>query len=234
MKALRVAAGIVNAICLLLFALYFSVQLPTFSLWFYEREFEKNGTYAQVNMEAEDLHAVTAHMIRYMRGAEDELNIETTVGGQTRLFFSEREIFHMEDVRLLFDGGRMIRNVSAMLFLLTGAFLFWQKRAGRTAALQCWRAVAFGLLGAFVVLSGIVAVSFNRAFTLFHEIFFNNDLWLLDARVDLLVNIVPTPFFIDIALFIGIVFAGILFLMGTFAAAMLRGRGDEAGIRREE
>ena len=230
MKALRVAAGIVNAICLLLLSLYFAVQLPTFSLWFYEREFEKNGTYAQVHMEKEDLHAVTSHMILYMRGIEDGLNIETTVGGERRLFFSEREIHHMDDVRLLFDGGRMLRNVSLALFLLTGAFLLWQKRDGWTAAMKCWRGAAFGLLGGFVVLGGVIAVSFSRAFTIFHEIFFNNDLWILDPRVDLLVNIVPTPFFIDIALFIGVVYAALLALTGIFAAAMLR---NESQAKRE-
>jgi len=224
MKVLRITAGTINAICLLLLALYFSVQLPTFSLWFYELEFEKNGTYAQVYMEKEDLHAVTAHMIDYMRGSEDDLNIETTVDGEKRLFFSEREIYHMEDVRLLFDGGQLIRNVSAVLLILTGAFLFWQKKDGWKAAMQCWRAAAFGLLNVFVVLGVTIAVSFNRAFTLFHEIFFSNDLWILDPRVDLLVNIVPTPFFTDIALLIGVVYASLLLMMGTFAAAMLRSR----------
>jgi len=223
MKGLRMAAGAVNAVCLVLLALYFSVQLPTFSTWFYEYEYAKNGTYEQVQVEKEDLLAVTAHMIDYMRGKEANLNIETHVAGEARLFFSEREVLHMEDVLGLFQAGRWIRNVSVMLFAATAAFLIASGKDWRSVIMKAWRAAAFGMLAGFACLGGLMAVSFDRSFTLFHEIFFNNDLWLLDPRVDLLVNIVPTPFFMDIALCIGIMFALALAVMGTCAAVILRG-----------
>lgn len=41
---------------------------------------------------------------------------------------------------------------------------------------------------------------------IFHHIFFNNDLWLLDPATDLLINIVPEPFFVDTASYIALVF----------------------------
>jgi len=56
----------------------------------------------------------------------------------------------------------------------------------------------------------------------FHEIFFNNDYWILDARVDLLINIVPYPFFITISVFIGGFFAMGLVVM--FIGSMLAQR----------
>ena len=34
---------------------------------------------------------------------------------------------------------------------------------------------------------------------MFHHIFFNNDLWMLNPDTDLLINIVPEPFFMDTA-----------------------------------
>jgi len=43
---------------------------------------------------------------------------------------------------------------------------------------------------------------------IFHQIFFDNDLWILDARTDLLINIVPEPFFMDTAARIAMLFAG--------------------------
>jgi uncharacterized membrane protein len=48
-------------------------------------------------------------------------------------------------------------------------------------------------------------------------IFFDNDLWILNPATDLLVNIVPQPFFIDIAIFIGALFvsASLLLILVT-------------------
>ena len=51
-----------------------------------------------------------------------------------------------------------------------------------------------------IVLIILMNVDFNKYFTIFHEIFFNNDLWLLDPNVDRLVNIFPENFFYDIAI----------------------------------
>lgn len=41
-------------------------------------------------------------------------------------------------------------------------------------------------------------VDFNRYFTYFHLIFFNNDLWLLNPNTDLLIQMLPEEFFISI------------------------------------
>jgi len=223
MKGLRTAAGIVNAIGLLLVLLYFAVQLPTFSLWFYEHEYEKNSTYEQVSMKKEDLHAVTKHMIDYMRGKEEMLNIETTVAGAPRLFFSDEEIIHMEDVLLLFDAGRLLRNIGAACFLLTAVFLSLCGKDGLSSGMKAWRGAAFGVLGGAALLGALIGIGFDKAFTIFHEIFFAGKVWQFDARTNLLVNIVPTPFFIDIAICIGVVFALSLVVMGTTAAVALRG-----------
>jgi len=223
MSVLRKMAGVVNALSLVLLALWFSVQLPTFATWFYAHEYEKNGTYAVVQMETDDLMAVTAHMIDYMRGKEDTLQVDTRVNGEVRPFFSEREILHMEDVRGLFDAGRVIQNVSAALFLVTAAFLIWSRKAGVSAMMKGWRAAALATLGVGVLTAVAMVADFDRAFTAFHEIFFNNELWLLDANVDLLVNIVPTPFFMDIAIVIGATFVLVLAVMETSAAVFLRG-----------
>ncbi len=44
------------------------------------------------------------------------------------------------------------------------------------------------------VLAGIISTDFNKYFIIFHHIFFNNDLWMLNPDTDLLINIVPEPF----------------------------------------
>ena len=56
------------------------------------------------------------------------------------------------------------------------------------------------------LLAAIVSTDFTKYFTVFHEIFFDNDLWLLNPNEDLLINIVPEPFFVDTAARIATVF----------------------------
>lgn len=56
------------------------------------------------------------------------------------------------------------------------------------------------------VLGLVISTDFTKYFVIFHHIFFNNDLWLLDPATDLLINIVPEPFFVDTASYIALVF----------------------------
>ena len=54
---------------------------------------------------------------------------------------------------------------------------------------------------------------------MFHHIFFDNDLWILDPSTDLLINIVPEPFFMDTAGRIALTFGlsiGFLFFVCLF------------------
>lgn len=46
-------------------------------------------------------------------------------------------------------------------------------------------------------LSLLGLIDFDWAFVKFHEIFFNNDLWLLDPRTDRLIQLMPIQFFIN-------------------------------------
>ena len=45
----------------------------------------------------------------------------------------------------------------------------------------------------------MISTDFTKYFVIFHHIFFNNDLWMLNPDTDLLINIVPEPFFMDTA-----------------------------------
>jgi len=231
MKKLLLASGVVNAICLITLILFVGIQLPAFGMWFYRWQYEMNDTYAQVNMEPEDLHEVTRHMIRYMQGREPDLQIMTTVGGEARTFFSEIEIRHMIDVYELFAIGLMVQNVLIVLFLLTlGLFLLKGRNHpaltgtppkegnGLRYLYRSWQIGTAAVFLGLASLVALIAVNWHHAFVVFHEIFFDNDYWILDARVDLLINIVPYPFFIATSVFIGGFFAlglALLFVIST-------------------
>lgn len=69
-----------------------------------------------------------------------------------------------------------------------------------------WRsAVTLGLfisLGALLVLIPIFFFAFDRAFVIFHKIFFNNDFWIFSYQKDPIIFYLPQSFFEKMALLI--------------------------------
>lgn len=207
MKVIHAALGIVGAFALMTVLFITSIEAVTY--WtpgYYEREYEKYGVLEDVHMEMEDLLDVTKEMMAYLRGHREDLHVPTVVNGQPREFFSEREIAHMEDVRGLFLAAIAIRRGCLVVMGTVLALLFVLKADLRRLIP---RAVCGGTLlffGILAVVAGIISTDFSKYFVVFHHIFFDNDLWILDPSVDLLINIVPEPFFMDTAARIGITF----------------------------
>jgi len=220
MRILKWAAGIAGAVCLVLLLLSGAIIILTFSLSFYERQNEKNGAYALVDMEKPELMRVTRHMLDYMRGKQAELNITATVGGERRLFFGETEILHMKDVKDLFTVCFAVRNISAVL--LAASVIFLLVTGSALFLLKCLRASGIAALALIALLAIAAAVNFERAFELFHEIFFDNDLWILNPKTDLLIRILPESFFADIAALIGAIFVSSTAAVTVAACLLIR------------
>lgn len=209
--------GIVCAFCLMITFLITAVEAVAY--WtpgYYEKEYTKYDVLDDLpEMTMEDLLTVTDEMMAYLRGRRDDLHVFTTMGGEYREFFTEREIAHMEDVRGLFIGGLWLRRIGLLVVALSAAWLyFWQKKDSQKRRRLLARVIPASLclgtgifFAAALVLIGIISTDFSKYFIVFHHIFFNNDLWLLDPRVDMLINIVPEPFFMDTAFRIAVVFA---------------------------
>lgn len=209
MKLLQRLPGIVCAFCLMIVFLITSVEAVTY--WtpgYYEHEYEKYNVTAAVRMEMDDLLQVTDEMMDYLRGDRDDLHVMTVVDGSPREFFNAREIAHMEDVQGLFLGAITLRRVclaaAAVCVLLMAALKADLKRT--LPRMLCAGTGLFFLLAAGIGL--LIASDFSRYFVVFHHIFFDNDLWILNPATDLLINIVPEPFFADTALRIGLTFGG--------------------------
>jgi len=207
----------VNALCVILLLLYAAVHLPTFSMEFYRWQYSVNDTLNVVSMQDDELMAVTQHMLDYMRGRTPKLQIEAVVDGHLRPFFSEREILHMIDVYDLFMLGNGIRNLAAALILVTIGLIEFMREPVLLTLAKAFRWVSATLIAALAGLTFLIALDFHHAFIIFHEIFFDNDLWLLDPATELLINIVPLQFFITLSSIIAAIFFALL--AGLFAAA---------------
>jgi integral membrane protein (TIGR01906 family) len=200
-----------------LFALLLtSVQIAVYSdMNFFEKEYTKYNVLEAVHMQMDDLMKVTDHLLGYMMGQEDDLVVETTIAGQTREFFNEREKTHMVDVRNLFLLGFKIRNLCVILvILLILAMKFFLREKLIPLLSKGFLTITVVISILFAGLGLLIARNFTKAFTIFHKILFpQNDFWILDPSTDLLINIVPEGFFVDMAVRIGMFFAGAIIIL---------------------
>lgn len=143
------------------------------------------------------------------------MSVITTVEGKEQDFFNEQDRLHMADVKNLFLGGLKLRWIllggSVLLFLIL-AF----RKVNLGEALPRAYFQALGICGGLTVVMGVLFASdFNKYFTIFHEIFFTNDLWLFDPETDYMIRMLPEGFFYDMVMRIGACFVGGLILLAA-------------------
>ena len=233
MKYIHYILGILFAFCLITSLLITSVEAVAY--WtpgYYEKEYTKYNVTADVHMEMDELLKVTHEMMAYLRGSREDLHVPAIVSGQSREFFNEREIAHMEDVRKLFIGGLMVRRICiAVACLCLLLLVFMKAEVGKILP----RSICAGTALFFALvcgLAGLISKNFTKYFVIFNHKIFDNDLWILNPETDLLINIVPEPFFMDTAARIALVFAGsvliifILCLFLLYRSRTARHKGD--------
>ncbi|MBB6214660.1 integral membrane protein (TIGR01906 family) [Anaerosolibacter carboniphilus] len=199
-----------------------TLQVFVFDKDFYLKEFSKYEIPKVTGMSMADLERVAEKMIRYLKDEDKDLVIEGTVKGERREVFGEREKQHMVDVKNLFQGGYFLRNIG--IFSIIAAILLLSRLAHR-ASTEIYKGIfhssilTFMLMGLLLIL---MQIDFYKYFTYFHEIFFDNDLWLLDPNKEVLIQMLPLEFFIDIATRVVLWFVGIMIAMGGIAYVRLR------------
>ncbi len=216
MKGLRWIAGgaaSVAAVVILLISGFQAAMYADFGV--YEREYTKYQVLRELDMEMEDAMYVTREMMAYLKGDRERLSVVTTVEGTEQDFFNEQDRLHMGDVQGLFLGGLALRRgafavlAAALVFLAAAC----RKEMWRTLA-RSFQAV-LGILAALILFLGIaMARNFNAVFTKFHEIFFDNDLWIFDPAEDYMIRMLPEGLFFDMVIRIGGIFlAGLTVLL---------------------
>lgn len=212
MKILHGIVGFLASIAMIVILLISSFEIGAYSdFGWYEKEYEKYDVLTDLEMEMSDAMEVTKEMMAYLRGNRQDLVVDTIVDGEEREFFNDREKAHMVDVMNLFIGGLWLRR-GAFIVLLISIIVLVGTKADWKRLLP--KSILIGM-GSFIGVTagaGLLFMSdFNKYFTIFHEIFFTNDLWLLDPDTDLLIRMLPEGFFMDMVIRIGVIF---LLLMG--------------------
>lgn len=231
MKMLHYIFGVMCAICIFIIILWTSVEMVAYNSNFYMRQYQINNAFNIVHISEEDLYTVTVRMIDYLKLRTDDLNVNVTIAGEDRPFFNQRELDHMVDVQDLFRLFKNIRLICiiflVLLFTLYKSRIFNKYsnslRVSPSKMLFSSTCITLILLVILSFILGVtIASDFDKYFIIFHEIFFFNDLWLLNPATDLLINIVPLTFFINITIHI-ITYFAVFIATVIFCVAFLSG-----------
>ena len=206
-KIFHYTLGIVASIAMVIILLITSFEIAAYSDYgWYEKEYLKYNVLDDLEMEIEDAMYVTEEMMAYLRGNREDLVVDTVVAGKPREFFNDREKAHMVDVQNLFLGGIDLRLGAAAVFVVALIILVFTKADWKKILPKSFL-IGVGIFVAAVgILAALIATDFNKYFTIFHEIFFDNDLWILDPRTELLIRMLPEGFFFDMVIRIGVIF----------------------------
>jgi integral membrane protein (TIGR01906 family) len=212
---------IIFTISLFLVLLFTSIQVVAFNLDYYESQYNKRNIANNVGMKQEELMKVTYNMLEYLKDNRDNLDIHAMVNGEVSEVFGNREKRHMMDVKTLFLTAMSMRNYSLIILCISLLYFLKYKYIG-LKALTCVKYTYISVLGFITLLCTILLINFNRYFTIFNHIFFSNDLWILNPKEDILINIVPETFFFETAIIILAIFSFTLILIIFIASRVIR------------
>ena len=173
---------------------------------FYEFEFNKNNTALKTGIDESDLSLVVDNIQDFFNEKSNEkIHMTTYIKGIKKKLFNSKEIRHMIDVK------NLILNIKFFNYLLWTAvliILLIKISLSKDKILNTFRVIAKSYLiySVSILISTLIllALSFRWIFYFFHIISFNNNLWILDPRTDYLIKIFEEIFFMDAAIFIGI------------------------------
>ena len=202
MKCLNIGVSIIIGVLLFFVLLFTSAEVIAYNINHYQWQYERHDIPEQTNMSLDELTKVTKNMIAYLKDSRRTLDMKAVIDGKEQEVFGEREKSHMVDVKKLFVIGTYMRNISFIILVIAIGYMVLRNKKLLTITFSMVKYVFAVIIMLILILSGLLLIDFNKYFTIFHEIFFSNDLWLLDPKTDILINIVPEIFFFQTAMII--------------------------------
>lgn len=192
-KLLAIARAILIALVILTGAIAVPILFRPFFYW-HIKPLDLPGI---TGLTVAEIKTAYREMLNYCIGLSDTFSVGV-------LPFSESGAAHFADVRQLFLLDFWVFVISAVL--LGGSF-FLKKQArlgGHTPGF--WSTAGLGV--SIVTVGGLVALDFERAFTVFHKLFFpGKENWMFDSYEDPVIDMLPVEFFRNCAI---VIFAIIL------------------------
>ena len=166
--------------------------------------------------------AVGTMIAGYLTGREETFqHVFRDETGVERACFQPHEAAHMADCRALIRLDRLVMFLSAggaLIAVGLGILIRGPRKAFFRGML--WGLRAAGLLASVLLIWALA--DFDGFFVTFHRVAFTNEGWLLNPQTDLLIRLMPEPFFVALGL------RGLLWTLGALVLLEIIARG---GIR---
>lgn len=141
-------------------------------------------------------------IIGYLNYRYDDLEFGATPDDDS-IIMRDTELSHMVDVKNLYT---MLRVVGLVSLLLGGSLIVYQYKREPKGLYRTLHTMPIGPVLFIVFIGGYIVIDFNTAFTVFHQIFFTNDDWILYSD-DVLIRLLPSAFWMVSGLLILVGFA---------------------------
>jgi len=187
---------IVLSVMLSLFIIFSAVKLTLMFKPLYYFDIEYLNIEKQSNFSREVIIENYDYVIDYLLNSKEEDFKLPSIP------YTNNGAIHFKDVKGLFTAINYLLVITGILSVIGIWFKIKNKRLG-------FLKTTSSMLIIFpVVLFTIFSIDFDSAFTAFHEIFFSNDYWIFNTRLDQIINILPQEFFYHCAvLILSIIFA---------------------------
>lgn len=192
-KLLSLFTGVFTA----LLVLSASIAVPLLCRPFYYAHIEALNLDGYTGLSVEQIREAFDQVMDYCLGLRPDFAAGV-------LPFSESGASHFADVRVLFllDLWVAVISLAALVIL----FIISRRKKLTPAPLMghgpgFWAAIGLG--GLFLIVGALAATNFERAFVIFHSLFFPGKTnWLFDWRTDPIILLLPEDFFRNCAILI--------------------------------
>ncbi|WP_124997333.1 TIGR01906 family membrane protein [Clostridium tagluense] len=179
------------------FILCFTFSFITLSVYFtllfkplYYMDINVLNIEDSTNLNKGELKANYDYLITYLtQNTSEEFNLPT-------LPSSDHGKIHFKEVKVIFDKLKIMLLFSILISIL-GVLV--NKRHKKIRYLL--RSSIVLIIIPIMLLIPFI-INFDKSFTVFHQIFFNNDYWLFDITTDPIITILPQNFFFHCSLLI--------------------------------
>ncbi|WP_281522162.1 TIGR01906 family membrane protein [Dubosiella newyorkensis] len=193
---------------LILTILFSSVRIVAFDASFYAQFYEKTKLADELGVSNQDLNKSMAMMLDYITGKRSNMDGTMVRDGHVVQIYNAKEKAHMKDVRQLYQNVMLALKICVGILIAVPCLFYIRERTMKKVIANCCVGFFQSLLcfGVFLLVIGFWALTdFTDFWIKFHELFFTNDLWLLDPRTDFMIEICPEALFSSLILRIVVV-----------------------------
>ncbi|MBU3114331.1 TIGR01906 family membrane protein [Clostridium lacusfryxellense] len=142
------------------------------------------------NLNKNELKSNYDYVITYLtQNKTEEFNLPT-------LPSSQHGKIHFKEVKIIFDRLKVMLLCSVIISIIG---IIINKRYKKTKYLLT-SSIFLIILPVLLLIPFLI--DFDKSFTTFHHIFFNNDYWLFDVDLDPIITILPQTFFFHCAILV--------------------------------